>query len=212
MVSVEVEEKSEVAMKIIGLTGGIGSGKSTVSDILLEKGYTVVDADAVSRDICAKQAPMLRLLVKEYGIEIIREDGTLDRTKLADLAFASRKGTRRLNELVQTGILIRAMEIFYRLRLGGETRVCFFDVPMLYEAGWDRYTSEVWLVTAPEEMRLERVMKRDASRKQEVLARMKLQMSDEEKMQRAHRILDNSGTEAALRQQVEAALQETLEA
>ncbi|HHX92836.1 MAG TPA: dephospho-CoA kinase [Clostridiales bacterium] len=194
-------------MRIIGITGGIGSGKSTVTSMLRERGYTVVDADELSREVCKKGTPLLRLLVREFGIEIIKEDGTLDRSKLADLAFETQQGTRRLNELVQTAILVRAMEFFNRLKLSGDIDVCFFDVPMLYEAGWDRYTDSVWLVTAPQQIRLKRVVKRDRSRKQEVLARMKLQMSEEEKMSRADVVLDNSGTEAELKAQVERAIE-----
>lgn len=194
-------------MRIIGITGGFGSGKSTVTSMLRERGYTVVDADELSREVSKKGTPLLRLLVREFGIEIIKEDGTLDRSKLADLAFESQQGTRRLNELVQTAILVRAMEFFNRLKLSGDIDVCFFDVPMLYEAGWDRYTDSVWLVTAPQQIRLKRVVKRDRSRKQEVLARMKLQMSEEEKMSRADVVLDNSGTEAELKAQVERAIE-----
>lgn len=189
-------------MKIIGLTGGIGSGKSTVSAILKEQGYRVVDADELSREVSRKGSPLLRLLVREFGIEIIREDGELDRKKLADIAFESQHGTRRLNELVQTAILVRAIEIFNELRISGETEVCFFDVPMLFEAGWNKFTDSVWLVTAPEDIRLKRVVHRDHSRRREVLARMRLQMSEEEKIARADRILDNSGSEESLRAQV----------
>jgi dephospho-CoA kinase len=189
-------------MKIIGLTGGIGSGKSTVSAILKEQGYLIIDADELSREVSKKGSPLLRLLVREFGIEIIREDGTLDRKKLADLAFDNQHGTRRLNELVQTAILVKAMELFNDLRISREVEVCFFDVPMLYEAGWDRYTDSVWLVTAPEDIRLSRVVRRDHSRRQEVLARMKLQMSEEEKLKRADVVLDNSGSEENLQKQV----------
>lgn len=193
-------------MKIIGLTGGIGSGKSTVSAILKEQGYLVVDADELSREVCQKGSPLLRLLVREFGIEIIRDDGTLDRKKLADLAFETQNGTRRLNELVQTAILVRAMERFSDMRMSRDVDICFFDVPMLYEAGWDKYTDSVWLVTAPEDIRLNRVVHRDHSRRKEVLARMKLQMSEEEKCEKADLILDNSGSEEDLRRQVEQAV------
>lgn len=193
-------------MKIIGLTGGIGSGKSTVSEILEEMGYSVVDADKLSREACKVGSPLLRLLVKDFGIDIICENGTLDRKKLADLAFADRDGTRRLNELVQTAILVKAMEAFNDLRLEGKTDVCFFDVPMLFEAGWDKYTDEVWLITAPESVRLSRVVNRDKSRREAVLARMRLQLTDEEKRARADVIIDNSGSEKDLRKNVEAAV------
>lgn len=195
-------------MKIIGLTGGIGSGKSTVSEILKNMGYVVIDADDISREVCKTGTPLLRLLVKEFGIDIICDNGTLDRKKLADIAFASRQGTRRLNELVQTAILVNALEKLNRMRLAGDVPICFFDVPMLFEAGWHRYTDEVWLITAPEKTRLSRVVHRDKSRREEVLARMRLQMSDEEKAALSDVILDNSGTEEDLRKQVEAALSE----
>lgn len=193
-------------MKIIGLTGGIGSGKSTVSEILKNMGYIVIDADDISREVCKIGSPLLRLLVKEFGIDIICDNGTLDRKKLADIAFASRQGTRRLNELVQTAILVNALEKLNRMRLAGDVKICFFDVPMLFEAGWHRYTDEVWLITAPEKTRLSRVVNRDKSRREEVLVRMRLQMSDEEKAALSDVVLDNSGTEEDLRKQVEAAL------
>ncbi len=193
-------------MKIIGLTGGIGSGKSTVSEILKKMGYVIVDADEISREVCKTGSPLLRLLVKDFGIGIICENGTLDRKKLADLAFATQNGIRRLNELVQTAILVNALERFNRMRLAGEVKVCFFDVPMLFEAGWNRYTDEVWLITAPEKVRLSRVVNRDKSRREEVLARMRLQMSDEDKIALSDVVLDNSGTEEQLRKQVESAI------
>lgn len=193
-------------MKIIGITGGIGSGKSTVSDILEEMGYLVIDSDKLSRESCTVGSPLLRLLVKDFGIEIIREDGTLDRKKLADLAFSDRDGTRRLNELVQTAILVKALECFNELRNEGKTKICFFDVPMLFEAGWAKYTDAVWLIIAPENVRLSRVVNRDKSRRQAVLARMRLQLTDEEKIERADLIIDNSGTEEDLRKRVEEAV------
>lgn len=193
-------------MKIIGLTGGIGSGKSTVSEILKEMGHVIIDADDISREVCTIGSPLLRLLVKEFGIGIICDNGTLDRKKLADMAFASRQGTRRLNELVQTAILVNALEKFNRMRLAGDVKLCFFDVPMLFEAGWHKYTDEVWLITAPEKTRLSRVVSRDKSRREEVLARMRLQMSDEDKASLSDVILDNSGTEEDLRKQVESAI------
>ncbi|NCB41740.1 MAG: dephospho-CoA kinase [Clostridia bacterium] len=197
-------------MKIIGLTGGIGSGKSTVSDILKELGYIVVDADRLSREACKVGSPLLRLLVKEFGIDIICENGTLDRKKLADLAFSDRDGTRRLNELVQTAILVKAMEYFNDLRIEKKVELCFFDVPMLFEAEWDKYTDAVWLVIAPESVRLSRVVNRDKSRREAVLARMRLQLTDEEKIARSDVIIDNSGSEEYLREQVEEAVKSLL--
>ena len=195
---------------IIGLTGGIGSGKSTVSEILKNKGYTVLNADEIGKKVTAKDEPLLRLLVKEFGIEIIQEDGTLDRRLLANLAFGDRAKTNRLNELVQTAILCRSVEEFHKLSLSGQDKPMFFEVPLLFEAGWDKYIQQVWLVTAPEDVRIERVEVRDGLTEEEIRARIKLQMSEEEKMEKADVIIENDGGMAKLMAQVEKAIAENL--
>ena len=195
---------------IIGLTGGIGSGKSTVSEILKNKGYTVLNADDIGKKVTAKDEPLLRLLVKEFGIEIIQEDGTLDRRLLANLAFGDRTKTNRLNELVQTAILCRAVEEFHKLSLSGQDKAMFFEVPLLFEAGWDKYMQQVWVVTAPEDVRMERVAVRDGLTEDEIRARIQLQMSEEEKMERADVVIENDGGMAKLMAQVEKAIAENL--
>ena len=195
---------------IIGLTGGIGSGKSTVSEILRNKGYIVLDADVIGRKVTAKDEPLLRLLVKEFGIEIIQDDGTLDRKMLADLAFGDKRKTNRLNELVQTAILCRSVEEFHKISLSGQDKPMFFEVPLLFEAGWDKYMSQIWLVTAPEDVRIERVEIRDGMSEEEIRTRIRLQMSEEEKMERADVIIENDGGMAKLMAQVEKAISENL--
>lgn len=195
---------------IIGLTGGIGSGKSTVSEILRNKGYIVLDADEIGRKVTAKDEPLLRLLVKEFGIEIIQDDGTLDRKMLADLAFGDKRKTNRLNELVQTAILCRSVEEFHKISLSGQDKPMFFEVPLLFEAGWDKYMSQIWLVTAPEDVRIERVEIRDGMSEEEIRTRIRLQMSEEEKMERADVIIENDGGMAKLMAQVEKAISENL--
>ena len=195
---------------IYGLTGGIGSGKSTVSNMLREKGYVVLDADEISHQVTAKDEPLLRLLVKDFGIDIIREDGTLDRRELANIVFGDREKTHRLNELVQTAVLCKAINEFHKLTLAGEKKVMFFDVPLLFEAGWDKYVEEVWLVTAPEDVRIQRVEIRDGLTEEEIRARIRLQMSEEEKMERSDVIFHNDGGLATLLQQVDKAVAERL--
>ena len=146
---------------IYGLTGGIGAGKSAVANMLRERGYRVLNADDISREVTQKDSPLLRLLVKDFGIEIIQEDGELNRRKLAEIAFADKDKTRRLNELVQTAILVRAIEKVSRLRFLHKDDIVFFEVPMLFEAGWDNFVNKIWLVTAPADERVSRVMERD---------------------------------------------------
>ena len=191
---------------IYGLTGGIGAGKSAVANILKEKGYRVLNADDISREVTQKDSPLLRLLVKAFGIEIIQEDGELNRRKLAEIAFSDKDKTRRLNELMQTAILVRAIEKVSRLRFLHKDDVIFFEVPLLFEAGWDNFVNKIWLVTAPTEERVSRVMERDGLSQDEIMARMKLQMTDDEKKQRADVIIDNNGNLDDLEKQVEAAI------
>ena len=195
---------------IYGLTGGIGSGKTTVAAILRDKGYTVLDADEIGREVTAKDEPLLRLLVKDFGIDIIREDGELDRKLLAEKAFPDKKKMNRLNELVQTAILCRAVEKFHKLSLSDYNKVMFFDVPLLFEAGWDRYMQQIWLVTAPEDVRIQRVEIRDGLTEEEIRERIRHQMSEAEKMERADVIIHNDEGMAKLMAQVEKAIAENL--
>ena len=188
---------------VYGITGGIGAGKSAVTNYLRSKGCIVLDADELSREVEAKDAPLLRVLVKEFGIEIINEEGELDRRKLAEIAFASRDKTKRLNELVQTAVLVRALEKIHRMGVKYSDDIVFFDVPMLFEAGWDVYCEQVWVVTAPEEMRIERVAARDGLSFAEIRQRMRLQMSDEEKIKRADVVINNSGDYDSLHKQID---------
>lgn len=188
---------------LYGLTGGIGSGKSTVAAILREKGYTVLDADEIGKQVTAKDEPLLRLLVREFGIEIIKEDGTLDRRLLANIAFNDKARTNRLNELVQTAILVRAAEVAHKRGIKKNENIQFFDVPLLFEAGWDQYFKEVWLVTAPEEIRIERVKDRDGLTEEEIRARIALQMPEEEKRAKADVVIENDEGMAKLRAQVD---------
>lgn len=191
---------------IYGLTGGIGAGKGAVSEILKEHGFKVMSADDISREVTKKESPLLNLLVKEFGNEILKEDGELDRRKLADMAFGDRDKTRRLNNLVQSAVLVRAIEHVNRISLNKREEIIFFEVPMLFEAGWDRLFEQVWLVTAPKETRIDRVIARDGLTENQILTRMNLQMSEEEKRRRADVILDNSGDMNQLRRNVEAAI------
>ena len=191
---------------IYGLTGGIGAGKTAVANMLKDRGFRVLNSDDISREVTRKDGPLLRLLVKDFGIEIIQEDGELNRRKLAEIAFADKDKTRRLNELVQTAILVRAIEKVSRLRFLHKDDVIFFEVPLLFEAGWDNFVNKIWLVTAPTEERMSRVMERDGLTQDEIKARMKLQMTEEEKIKRSDVIINNTGDLEDLERQVDAAI------
>lgn len=185
----------------IGVTGGIGAGKSTVARMLADRGAVVIDADAISRDLVEPGAPGLAPLVAEFGPRILREDGTLDRGELASLAFAEVEGTRRLNAIMHP--LIRAEA---DRRVGGAlatgATVVVYDMPLLVETGQQDLVDLVLVVDAPEEQRVLR-----ASRtfpEADVRRRMAAQATREERLAVANLVVDNGGTLEQTQAQVDA--------
>lgn len=189
-------------MKIVGLTGGIGSGKSTVSNYLLKKGYPIIDADKIAREIVEPNSKTLKKLIECFSDEILNYDGSLNRKALAQIAFFNQESKMKLDDIMLEEIvrIIHEQVAFYE-KLNNE--FVFIDAPLLFEAGLDKVSNEVWVVDTEDEMRIERVVKRDGMTRQEVLARLQKQMSREEKNKRATYILDNSTTQQALYEQIE---------
>ena len=165
-------------MKVIGLTGGIGAGKSTVSNILREKGCCIIDADAISHQITEKGSDTLQQLAKAFGEDILFDDGSLDRKKLAAIAFSDEKQRRKLEDLTTKRVLSLIDQTLQNLRRESSYDIIFIDAPLLFETGADKMTDLVWLVTAEKETRIARVMERDGATRQQVLARMSSQMDD----------------------------------
>lgn len=179
-------------MEVIGLTGGIGTGKSTVTEYLVHKGFPVIDADAISHKITEKGSPALDRLREAFGNEYFTEDGELDRKKMASLVFNSPEDKEKLESIITLQVLIDMEKKLELLEKQGSAGTVFLDVPLLYESGADELTDAVWLVTADEEERIRRVMDRDMCSRNEVLDRMRHQMTCEEKAKLADEIIDNS--------------------
>ncbi|MDO5302555.1 MAG: dephospho-CoA kinase [Clostridia bacterium] len=179
-------------MEVIGLTGGIGTGKSTVTEYLVHKGFPVIDADAISHKITEKGSPALDRLREAFGNEYFTEDGELDRKKMASLVFNSPEDKEKLESIITLQVLIDMEKKLELLEKQGSAGTVFLDVPLLYESGADELTDAVWLVTADEEARIRRVMDRDMCSRDEVLDRMRHQMTCEEKAKLADEIIDNS--------------------
>lgn len=186
-------------MRIIGLTGGIGSGKSTVSSYLKDRGYEIVDADKIARQVTDIGSPVLAELKDAFGGEIFLPDGALDRKRLGSMVFSDAEKKERLDEITHREICAR---IETAVREFGGT-VIFLDVPLLYETGMESLTDEVWVVDVEDDVRIRRVMERDGLSKQEVLNRIAGQLPREEKLKRADRVLSNSGTQEELYKQIE---------
>jgi dephospho-CoA kinase len=185
-------------MKIIGITGGIGSGKSTVADFLKGKGYHVVDADLISRKIVEPGTEVLDELVSHFGEDILNSDGSLNRHKLAELAFIDSVQKDALDRITHGAILdtitIQIEEVRNRLNPG----LIFVDAALLIETGLYKKMDEVWLVTAHETLRIKRVVERDRQDAERVRQRIRAQMSDEQKARHSFRIINNSGTKKEL--------------
>lgn len=178
-------------MKIIGITGGIGAGKSTVSSYIRDRGYEVVDADAISRSLTEKGSPVLSELVEAFGGEILTPDGALDRRKTAAIVFADPEKKARLERIITDRVLEIVTERAEAFRTKPSGTV-FLDVPLLFETDAWKLCDEIWFVTARQETRIDRVMEREHCTREDVLARIASQMPEEEKRSRSDVVIDNS--------------------
>ena len=180
-------------MKIIGLTGGIGTGKSTVSRYLKERGLYIIDADEISRSVTAYGGPALGPIMEEFGPDVFISPEELDRKALADQVFTDPEKRKKLEDIVVTMVIDEFLRESEALREEGDTETVIFDAPLLYEFGLEKYCDETWLVSVPLEERIKRVTLRDGADPEDVKARIRNQMSQEEKEKRADVIIDNSG-------------------
>src|SRR3954452_23562774 len=188
--------------RLVGLTGGIGSGKSTVAGLLRAKGATVVDADQVARAVVEPGEPALGKLVERFGAGIVDADGVLDRPALAALAFADEDGRKALGEITWPAI---GEEFERQIREAPDDAIVICDVPLLVEskAAAARPYLAVVVVEAPLELRLERLELRGVPR-DDAERRMAAQASDEERREVATHLVDNSGDLESLSRQVDA--------
>jgi len=185
-------------MKRIGITGGIGSGKTTVSNYLLERGYIVIDADKVARELVEKGSPVLFELTRTFGEHILTAEGDLDRKALAAIAFSDPVKKHQLDKVMHHRILERIQSQIEELP---DTEVVFIDAALILEAGWDKYFDQIWLVDAKDETRIKRIQTRDRLTREQIRARMNAQLKGSERRRRAHRVLRNdSGKEELFRQ------------
>ena len=193
-------------MLLVGLTGGIGSGKSTVARLLADRGAVIVDADQVARDVVEPGEPAFGLLVERFGADVVGPDGRLDRPKLAEIAFATPEATADLNAITHPAV---GAEFLRRMTEVPADAVVVCDVPLLVESetAASRGYEYVIVVEAPRALRLDRLGGRSVGRA-DAEARMAKQATDEERRAIATHLVDNSGDLAHLESQVEAIWQE----
>jgi dephospho-CoA kinase len=176
----------------IGITGGIATGKSTVSHMLKELGYPVVDADLLVREVQRPGEEVYRQIVEKFGGEILLENGEINRKKLGDIVFTNPEKRRLLNAIVHPAVRRRMREEKERA-LKEREKALFLDIPLLFESGLFSEVDKVMVVYADEKTQLERLMKRNNLTKEEAYFRIRSQMPIEEKRRRADRVIDNRG-------------------
>ncbi|HEY8524139.1 MAG TPA: dephospho-CoA kinase [Acidimicrobiales bacterium] len=188
-------------MVVVGLTGGIGSGKSTVAALLAERGAVVVDADAVTRELQRSGTPVFQAMVERFGPGIVGPDGELDRAKVADIVFNDPEALADLNAIVHPAV---GAEIARRLQeLAGTDQVVVLDVPLMVESKRGYPMAGLLVVDVDPEIAVRRLVEHRGMREPDVRARMAKQASREERLARADRVIDNSGTPDDLRRQVD---------
>ncbi|MDN6440416.1 MAG: dephospho-CoA kinase [Corynebacterium nuruki] len=189
-------------MYIIGLTGGIGSGKSTVSARLAELGATVVDADLISREVVEPGEPALAELGETFD-GVLTADGTLDRAELARQAFSSPEGTAKLNAITHPRIRERTVRQFREAAEAG-ARYLVYDMPLLIENKETDKVQTVLVVDAPDELRIRRLVDQRGLDEADARRRIAAQIDRETRLAAADTVLDNSGTREDLLAQVDA--------
>jgi len=186
-------------MLVVGLTGGIGSGKSAVAKLFAEHDVPIIDADDISRELTQADQPAFHSIIKHFGNQVILPDGKLDRAKLRDIIFRDPKQRLWLEHLLHPMIRDAIAE---RLKQIHEP-YCILVIPLLLEVEFYSFINRILVVDAPEQKQLERVAARDNSRKSEIEAILKTQASREARLARAHDVITNNGTLDDLVPQVE---------
>jgi dephospho-CoA kinase len=188
-------------MRTIGLTGGIGSGKSTVAAMLADRGAVIVDADQIARDLVEPGGEALAELVTEFGPRILQADGTLSRGELASLAFSDPRATERLNAIMHPLIGAEARR---RLAAAPDAPVVVYDMPLLVETGQADLVDLVVVVDVPEEVQVDRAVRLRGLDEADVRRRMEVQATRADRLAAADAVVDNSGDLDATWAQVEA--------
>lgn len=180
-------------VRVIGLTGGIATGKSTVASFFAEKGAMVIDADLLSREAVSPGSQALQAIVALFGPEMLLPDGSLDRKRLGRVVFAEAEKRRRLENIIHPEIRRLAEE---RIAHAVETghRVVFYMAPLLIESGASDRVDEIWVVTVSPDVQLKRLLERDGLSREEAERIISSQMPLAEKESHGSLVIDNSGT------------------
>lgn len=193
-------------MRVIGLTGGIGSGKSTVAGFLAELGVAVIDADRVGHEVLGKDGEARQQVIDAFGQGVVAPDGKVDRKKLGDVVFGNQEALSRLNRIMHPRISQAVETQLEQYRRRGMDKVVI-EAPLLIEAGWGEKVNEVWLTTAPEAIILKRLKAMGMSHS-ESMARIHSQLPDRERRKHADVVIDTDCSLDELKAKVDKLWQE----
>jgi dephospho-CoA kinase len=191
-------------MRVIGLTGNIASGKSTVARLLADRGVPIIDADVLAREAVAPATPGHAAITARWGAAVLAADGTIDRAALRHIVFANPDERAALNAIVHPEVARRRHDLVEAARARGE-RIVVCDIPLLFETGLERECDAVLLVDAPEELRRDRLVRDRALSAEEATAMIRAQLPAEQQRARADCVLQNAGTLEELRNQLDRA-------
>ena len=179
---------------IVGITGGIGTGKSTVSNYLIEKGYNIIDADKISREII-KYIQIKKAIVQKFGNQILEDplnkDSNISRNKLRKIVFNDKENTIKINEIMHPKII---EEMKRQIDLQKTSKLIFVDVPLLFETNLEYLFDKILLVYANQEAQIKRVMERDNKNREETVKIIKSQLDIEEKKRKSDYVIENMST------------------
>ncbi|HEX3036061.1 MAG TPA: dephospho-CoA kinase [Thermodesulfobacteriota bacterium] len=190
-------------MKVIGLTGNIAGGKSSVAKMLEELGAKIIDADLIARMVVERNEPAWREIVEKFGREILNPDQTINRSKLGEIVFGDEEKRMELNRITHPRIIGRIKELVEEYKKQG-VKVVVVEAALIVERGGLKpLISDLIVVTADEETQIKRLTERNRLSREEAIARIKSQMPISEKVKHATYVIDNSGTLEETRKQVE---------
>lgn len=203
----------QINCKIIGLTGGIATGKSTVTKIIRENGYKVIDADKIAKDIVEKDKPAYNEVVEKFGEKILEKDKSINRKKLGNIIFKDRLLREELNNILHPYIFKEIKDMIIKHSQNNE--YIFVDIPLLIEEidkfkEYEICFDEIWLVYIDEKTQLSRLMKRDLIGEERGIEKIRSQMSIDLKKRYATKIIDNRGDLKTLKKQINKIMDEII--
>lgn len=195
----------------IGLTGGIASGKSTISKILKRLGARIIDADVEAKATLKPHTKPWQLLIKAFGEDIVKEDKSIDRRKLGNKVFGDENKLKKLNSIVHPFVIERIKSKINEVENKGNYKAIVLDAPLLIETNLHHLVDEVWVVDVDKSTQVNRLMKRDEFNLEQALNRIEAQLSQEDRIEHATAVINNTGTRRDTREQVKKLWQQRVE-